>query len=373
MIFFQDKLAEAHVMVVGCGALGNEVLKNLVLMGVKHIVVVDFDLVEMGNLSRSVLFRKADAEAHRLKTDVVAERLQELNPDVEVRTICGDIAYDVGLGVIRGMDVVIGCVDSRWTRFCINRLCMRAGVPWVDGGIYELEGTVRVFKPGVNCYACSLGDEGMRELQRRMPCSGIIRRHEEVGSAPTTSLIASVIGAVQVQEALKLVQESDDLSSLCGKTFYYEGGNLTNCIANSQAYDDDCAEHELWEPVVQSKVSLPMTVGEALDCIAQELGTTQVEICLRNDCFVDYVAERTTDKKTQVMLPGRQVESFVEKDERLMGIPFSGLYQHEYRRVSKDFPYLQLSLRALGLPDEDVLCVNTDMGERYLVLTIDNK
>ena len=378
MLFFQDKLAEAHVMVVGCGALGNEVLKNLVLMGVRHIVAVDFDLVEMGNLSRSILFRKADAEAHRLKTDVVAERLQELNPDVEVRTICGDIAYDVGLGVIRGMDVVIGCVDSRWARYCINRLCMRAGVPWVDGGIYELEGTVRVFKPGVNCYACSLGDEGKRELQRRMPCSGIIRRHEEAGSAPTTSLIASVIGAIQVQEALKLIDLKEKTKtkgqweSLCGKMFYYEGTYLTTRMVEFKAYDDDCAEHDLWEPVLRSKVRIQMTVGKALDCIAKELGATQVEICLRNDCFVDYVAERTTDKKTPVMLPGRLVESFVEKDERLRGIPFSGLYQHEYRRISKDFPYPQLSLRALGLPDEDVLCVDTDMGERYLALTIDN-
>ena len=164
-------------MVVGCGALGNEVLKNLVLLGVEHIVIVDFDVVEMGNLSRSVLFSKADAEARRLKVDVAAERLKNLNPAVEVKTICGDIAYDVGLGLVRRMDVVIGCVDSRWARYCINRLCMRAGIPWVDGGIGELEGTARVFVPGQNCYACNLGPEGLKDLARRMPCAGVIRRH----------------------------------------------------------------------------------------------------------------------------------------------------------------------------------------------------
>ena len=53
--FDQKRIHAAHVMVVGCGALGNEVLKNLVLMGVEHMTVVDFDIVEMGNLSRSVL------------------------------------------------------------------------------------------------------------------------------------------------------------------------------------------------------------------------------------------------------------------------------------------------------------------------------
>ena len=52
--FIQDRVSAAHVMVVGCGALGNEVLKNLVLMGVTHIVAIDFDVVEMGNLPRSV-------------------------------------------------------------------------------------------------------------------------------------------------------------------------------------------------------------------------------------------------------------------------------------------------------------------------------
>ena len=74
--FEQQQVAAARVMVVGCGALGNEVLKNLVLLGVEHIVAVDFDIVEVGNLSRSVLFSKEDADARRLKVEVIAERLK---------------------------------------------------------------------------------------------------------------------------------------------------------------------------------------------------------------------------------------------------------------------------------------------------------
>ena len=90
--FEQQRVSAAHVMVVGCGALGNEVLKNLVLLGVGHIVAIDFDKVEIGNLSRSVLFSKSDADAHRMKVDVIAERLKAMNPAVEVKTICGDVA-----------------------------------------------------------------------------------------------------------------------------------------------------------------------------------------------------------------------------------------------------------------------------------------
>ena len=371
--FEQQRVSAAHVMVVGCGALGNEVLKNLVLLGVGHIVAIDFDKVEIGNLSRSVLFSKSDADAHRMKVDVIAERLKAMNPAVEVKTICGDVAYDVGLGLIQRMDVVIGCVDSRWARYCINRLCMRAGIPWVDGAIEELEGTARVFVQGQNCYACNLGPEGLKDLARRMSCSGIIRRHEEVGSVPTTSIMASIIGAVQVQEAMKLVDKKtfeNEWTSLCGKMFYYEGQHLTTKLLDFQAYDDDCAVHDRWTPVRQSELTADTTVADALMMICRLLVVQQVLICLENDCFVDYVEERKNDRRTMVMCPGRAVESFIEKDEMLRGIPNSGLYQHEFREIGDHFPYQELTLAQLGIPTNDVLHVIADDKDYYVEIDV---
>ena len=123
--FRKEQVATAHVLVVGCGALGNEVLKNLALFGIQHIILVDFDHVEASNLSRSILFRQEDAEKGHYKVDVAKERLKELHPSIEIQTICGDIAYEVGLGWFRDADVIIGCVDNRWARYCINRHCMR--------------------------------------------------------------------------------------------------------------------------------------------------------------------------------------------------------------------------------------------------------
>lgn len=366
----QDRVSAARVMVVGCGALGNEVLKNLVLMGVEHIVVVDFDVVEMGNLSRSILFTKADAEARRLKVEVVAERLKAMNPAVEVQTICGDIAFDVGLGLLRQMNVVIGCVDSRWARFCINRLCMRAAIPWVDGGIDGLEGTARVFMPGKNCYACNLGPEGLKDLARRMPCSGIIRRQEQAGSVPTTSIVASVIGAVQVQEALKLIHRealiSGELTSLCGKMLYYDGEHMNLRLADFRGYDDDCAEHERWEPIDHTEVTLTTTVAEALPLLAHELGDDDVTLCLTGDCYVDYVVRKDNDARTVVMCPGRKVEEVVAQSPELEDVLLSGLYQHEYRQIDTSFPYPGLTLAALGIPAADVLHVKTSKGDYYL-------
>ena len=360
----QNQVSAARVMVVGCGALGNEVLKNLVLMGVTHIVVVDFDIVEMGNLTRSVLFTKSDAERKRQKVEVVAERVHEMNPNMDIQTICGDIASDVGLGLVRQMDVVIGCVDSRWARFCINRLCMRAGIPWVDGGIDGLEGTVRVFAPGKNCYACNLGPEGLKDLARRMPCSGIIRRQEQTGSAPTTSVIASIIGAIEVQEALKLIQQ-DFGTSLCGRMLYYDGEHTTVRIAGYQAYDDECPEHELWAPVRQTAVSDTTPVGEALRCWAQELNAREVALCLANDCFVDYVSRRDNDERVTMMVPGRSVADKVAGEKSLDGQPLSALYQHEYRHIDAGFPYPSLTLAQLGIPQHDIVQVTADDESFY--------
>lgn len=363
-------------MVVGCGALGNEVLKNLALMGVGNLVIVDFDRVEADNLSRSVLFTRGDAEAARLKVDAARDGLKRLNPDVNVLPVCGDIAYDVGLGLIRRMKVVIGCVDNRWARYCINRLCMRAGVPWVDGGIDGLEGTARIFVPGENCYACNLGPEGLKDLARRMPCAGAIRRNIESGKVPTTSIVASVIGAVQVQEAMKLVQDAGskgekNFTSLCGRMFYYEGQHLTTKLVDFKAWDHDCPVHEKWEVMEGLVLVRMMTVAETLTTLGKALDAKEVSISLADDCFVDYVVRRDNDKHREVMLPARAVADFVTEDAELQTLPLSSLYQHEWREINKTFPYQHLTLAQLGIPQWAVLQVQTESGERYIELEIE--
>src|SRR6478752_5335883 len=100
-----DRIRNASILVAGAGALGNEVLKNLALLGIGHIVVVDFDRVEISNLSRSVLFRETNEGESKAATAASALRL--LNPDVEVSIINGDVSWEVGLGVFRRMDVMI--------------------------------------------------------------------------------------------------------------------------------------------------------------------------------------------------------------------------------------------------------------------------
>ena len=371
--FRRERVAKARVMVVGCGALGNEVIKNLVLFGVEHLVVVDFDHVEAANLSRSILFTRGDAEAHARKTDAIAESIRRINPSAEVITLFGDIAYEVGLGWFRSVDVVIGCVDNRWARYCINRQCMRAGIPWVDGGIDGLEGTVRVFIPGENCYACNLGPEGLKDLRRRMPCSGIIRHNEAAGRAATTPVIASIIGAVEVQEALKLIHreqlDSDELTSLSGRMFCYEGQHLTTRTVAFKAYDDDCPVHERWEPVISSDLDTRCSVQACLNELCQLSHGDRPQVALA-DCFVDFVESRQTGEQVHVMCPGREVESRLEQTP-LRGKLLSELYQHEYRVLDNDFPYQELNLAQVGIPARDVLKVHTEQRDLFVELKME--
>ena len=101
----QVKIQNAKIMVVGAGALGNELVKNLTLLGIGNILILDMDSIENSNLTRSVLFRRNDVG--RYKSEVAAERAREINPDVNAVGIVANIIDDVGLGVFRRMQPVL--------------------------------------------------------------------------------------------------------------------------------------------------------------------------------------------------------------------------------------------------------------------------
>ena len=370
--FKQDKLRTANVMVVGCGALGNEVLKNLTLFGVGHLVIIDFDTVEPSNLTRSILFNRSDAQSRRSKVLVAAERIQAINPEIQVLPLLGDITHDIGLGLLRQMDVVVSCVDNRWARYCLNRLCMRANVTWVDGGIDSLEGTARVFIPGKNCYACNLGPEALKDLSYRLSCSSAIKRNEQAGHVPTTPVVASIIGAVEAQEAVKLLHPEElargELTSLCGKMFYYEGQHLAARMVDFVAYDADCPVHEQWAPVEAIPLLTEWRIDRALAYLAEKFGEESVEIQLRDYGFVDYLVVRRDERKIPVMLPDYCVEQFVEEEPTLCHLPFHALYQHSIRQLDAQFPDPGLTLAQVGVAPWDILQVTTSRGIHYVEL-----
>ncbi|MDP7016576.1 MAG: ThiF family adenylyltransferase, partial [Pirellulaceae bacterium] len=157
----QERLAKSKILVVGAGALGNEVLKNLALLGIGHIYIVDFDEIEESNLTRSVLFRSRDRG--RPKAEAAAAALKDLNPDTQVRSMRANIMTEVGLGLFKEVDVVIGCLDNREARLWVNRSCWKVNTPWIDGGIQEINGVAKVFQPPDGaCYECAMTETDYR-------------------------------------------------------------------------------------------------------------------------------------------------------------------------------------------------------------------
>jgi molybdopterin/thiamine biosynthesis adenylyltransferase len=141
----QERLAAARVLVIGAGALGNEILKLLALSGVGRIMIFDMDRIEVSNLSRTVLFKETDAGA--LKAEVAAERVSELNPHAIAVGRAQNIMHELGLGAFLWADVVICGLDNRLARMFVNTSCARTKRTWIDGAIEGLSEIVRVFDP----------------------------------------------------------------------------------------------------------------------------------------------------------------------------------------------------------------------------------
>lgn len=242
----KEKLKNASVMVVGTGALGNEVLKNLALLGIGKIFLVDFDSIENSNLTRSVLFRKEDIGKSKVET--AAQRVKEMNPRVKVRPFHGNVLHEPGLGVYRRMDVVIGCLDNVEARLKVNQCCWKTNIPWVDGGLLELAGTVKVFTPPhSSCFECGMSKLDYQLINVRYSCDLIAYDGQVEGAEPTTSTIASIIGAIQTQEAVKFLHGMEVLQ---GKGMTYNGiGN--ECYISRYPRKEDCLSHEHYDNIIE--------------------------------------------------------------------------------------------------------------------------
>jgi len=366
-------------MVVGAGALGNEVLKNLALFGIGNVVVVDFDTIELGNLSRSILFRTEDASNQSYKATVATQRIKEINPTISVYPICGNLATDVGLGVYRRMDVVIGCLDNLLSRIVLNRLCIRSGTTWIDGGIGEFEGQVSVYQPGKSCYECNLTEEERSDFNQQMSCAAIVQMYEKKGRVSTTSISASLIAAVQVQEALKIIHQEDHdcgaFSSLVGKLFTYEGMSTSFDIYDFSANNPECNAHENWSPVVEiPELSADTKLHQAFPIIQNHLGVRSVEINLRNNRFVDKIVSRKDNKSFYPFLPESRITEYIQTTGELRDIQIAeGFYQNRFENIDENFPYLYFTFKQIGIPYFDVIQVSTEKGFFYIELSKDLK
>ena len=341
----QAKIAKCRVLVVGAGALGNEILKNAALLGFQKVVVIDCDRIEESNLSRTVLYRKSDIG--QTKAEVAARAYRSLAPEAEVRGLDLNVVNDCGLGLLEWSDLVIAGLDNREARLWINRSAWKMNRPWIDGAIEGINGVVRAFLPGVPpCYECTLGEVDWALLEKRLSCNLLALEPAPEGKVPTTPTISSIIAGIEVQEAVKLIH---GLPTLASKGYVFEGMNHSSYVVDYTENPDCMSHYTVSEIVHLAERSDQLRLKELRERAQSDLGASDVVIEFSRDVVHKFVCPRcgTEEPKFAAMASIPLEAARCVNDGQMRTV----IALHSYRG-DEDFGERRLS--ELGLPRLDV-------------------
>lgn len=214
MLLSRERMAQLRFVVVGAGALGNEVVKALGLLGAAAVMVVDPDLIEPGNLTRSVFFRPRDCGF--LKAETLCGALTEVFPSTQWCFRNCEIA-DVGLSDIAGADLLLSCVDNELARLEIAWIGLRLNLPVSDaglGGPNYWHGRVSFFAGQRSaCFCCKLSPSRRRELLTTAQATGnSCWANNVIPTLPSTPTMAAIFGSLQVDFGLRCLLELQNCS-----------------------------------------------------------------------------------------------------------------------------------------------------------------
>jgi molybdopterin/thiamine biosynthesis adenylyltransferase/rhodanese-related sulfurtransferase len=188
----QLKIKAAKVLCIGTGGLGAPLGLYLAAAGVGHIGLVDFDVVDSTNLQRQVLFGSHDVGTH--KVEAAANRLRDLNPDIEITTYETQLTSANALELFKDYDIIVDGTDNFPTRYLVNDASVMTGKLNVYGSIFRFEGQITVFgAPDGPCYRC---------LYPEPPPPGLVPSCAEGG---VLGVLPGIVGTIQAAEALKLI------------------------------------------------------------------------------------------------------------------------------------------------------------------------
>jgi molybdopterin/thiamine biosynthesis adenylyltransferase len=235
----QSKVANATVMVIGVGATGNEVVKNLALTGIGKIIIVDYDIIEKSNLNRCVLFNMEEGIEDKYKVDVVKAASETLNSETEIIALNQNL-NDIDKEYYKKSDVICSCLDNVEARLQANNYAYYNGTPFIDSGIEEFYGTVQAIYSGVDeaaCMQCGISAADLDLMWAKFSCTGQEIKSEDgatVGKIATIITTTAIIGGLQSQQVLKFVLGIDSFKEdgewnpklgepLIGKQLNYNG------------------------------------------------------------------------------------------------------------------------------------------------------
>ena len=357
----QERLASATVLVVGAGALGNEVVKNLALIGVGTICVLDIDTIESSNLARCVFFRPGDEG--RAKAPTLAKRARGLNPDVTIEGVVADVRT-FGTGLFLRADVVVGALDNREARLYCNRLAARTRRSWVDGAIEALSGIARVFNPPTSCYECTLSEADWEVLAHRQSCRLLSRDQMEGGKVPTTATTSSIVAGIEAQEVVKLLHgRGSGVQPLTG-AIVFDGAN-NDAYPLTYAPREDCLAHNPYDPI--SVVDLPGDALKALSAIElarlvwPDAGSDEPLVIELADDHV--IAWRCTNCGNTT--PEHRPATLIDWGEAACATCGEGRVPEFVTSVDVPGPQAQRTLAEFGIRTDEILSVRRGVEERY--------
>ena len=198
----QKKIKGSHVVIAGVGGLGCASATYLTAAGVGHITIIDYDVVELSNLNRQVLYW--DEDIGTKKVVVAQKKLSRLNPTVEITPMHAEITEQNISRLIDGAQVVVDGLDTKEDRLVVNSACVQQKIPYIYGGVSRLRGMITTIIPGETpCLAC-LNPEGPRGR-------GVL------GVTP------AIIANVQALETIKVI--IGQIPSLAGKLLVFNGND----------------------------------------------------------------------------------------------------------------------------------------------------
>jgi adenylyltransferase/sulfurtransferase len=205
----QKKLKDAHAVIAGVGGLGCAAATYLTAAGVGHITIIDYDIVELSNLNRQVLY--GDEDIGTEKVTVAKKKLTKLNPTVDITPIRAEITEQNISRLIDGAQVVVDGLDTLASRLVVNSACVQQKIPYIYGGVSRLRGMITSIVPGKTpCLAC-FNPEGPRGR-------GVL------------GVIPALIANLQALETMKFIIGRNP--SLAGKLLVFNGNETKFRVYN---------------------------------------------------------------------------------------------------------------------------------------------
>ena len=198
----QRRLVQSRALICGCGALGSVLANTLARAGVGHLRIVDRDFLELNNLQRQVLYDEDDVADQLPKAIAASKKLRKINSSIEVEPIVADVDYTNVERLADGANILVDGTDNFETRYLLNDVAVKHGLPWVYGGCIGAEGQTMTIIP--NETAC------LRCLMAEAPPPGTAPTCDTAG---ILGPIVNVVASLQAIEVIKILSGYHDAIS----------------------------------------------------------------------------------------------------------------------------------------------------------------